>query len=418
MDSVIHHDGPVADPFEIPKRIAEAGTSPVLFRNPFRTGEDVVSNLLATKGALARCLGVDERELLRHIGRVSAKPSGTYREVGMDVYAGKGRARRPVLPAFQYYRSDAGRYVTSSIVIAKDPETSFVNMSVHRLLALDGNRFAVRMVEGRHLHRIFLKRKKAGEDMPVAVLVGAVPEVIFAACCQLEWGQSEVLMASSLSGGTLPVVSPPGLDFSVPAEAEYMLVGRISREETAPERQVDVLGTLDAQRSQPVVRISRVYCKSDPVFHAILPGGYEHKVLMGTPRAAAVWSALEGAGIEVMDIGMTPGSGGWLHCVISIKKNRATESRDAIMTAFNAHRSLKGVIIVDEDVNPNDYESVDFALATRLRAKGQLMAFHELRGSTLDPSANQETYATMKWGLDLTLGPKDERGRFKRESVA
>jgi len=412
MDSVMQVQGPFGDPFEVPRRILEAGTKPILFTNPFGDGRNVVSNAFATRERLALCLNVADAEFLRFLGRLTANPCGKYEGVDMDSFEKKGGG---ALPAFQYYRADAGKYVTSSVVLAEDPDSRFVNMSVHRMLVLNHGRFAIRMVEGRHLHRIFTKNKERGKDTPVAILVGCMPHVLIASCCQLEWGMSEMRLASALADGKLSVVEPPGLGFSVPTDTEYLLTGKISKDETVPEKQVDVLGITDAERAQPVVHIASFHQKQDPIYHAIMPGGYEHRVLMGVPRAAAIWSSLEKGGIDVRDVSLTPGSGGWLHCVISMRKKGATEGKDAVLTALLAHSSVKGVIVVDEDVDPNTYESIDFALATRLRSKGQLMTFEGLRGSTLDPSADRHSYATLKWGLDLTLEMGEEKNRFKKE---
>jgi len=416
--TVMQDEGPVADPYEVSLRIAKAGTTPILFKNAFGGGEEIVANIFASKDSVSNCLGIDGKKFLRDLGRMIANPAGSLRRAQMDLFQERKAGRGTGLPAFQYFRSDAGKYVTSSVLLAQDPDSQVVNMSVHRMLVLNDRSFAVRMVEGRHLHRIFMRHREKGQDTPVAILVGCMPEVMVAACCPLKWGKSEMQLASSLAGGQLSVVEPPGLDFSVPSGAEYLLVGSISRSELVPESQVDILGTPDAERRQPVVRISGFYAKESPLYHAILPSGYEHKTLMGVPRAAAVWTALEGRGIEVRGLVLTPGSGGWLHCVMSIKKKTRTDARDAILVALNAHGSVKGVVVVDEDINPEDYESIDFALATRLKERSQLIAYEGLRGSSLDPSADRESHATLKWGLDLTLDINEDKRRFMKEPIA
>jgi len=414
LGPVIQIDGRLDNQFEISRQITKAGTKPILFRRPFGGQEEIVANLYASKSEVALCLNLQEKEVLSLLGRTVAKPTGEYVKTDMGLFQ---ETKKSVLPTFQYYKSDAGKYVTSSVLVAQDPDTKFVNMSVHRMLVLNDRRFAVRMVEGRHLHRIFVRNKERGEDTPIAVLVGCMPEVMIAACCQSAWGETEMKLASALAGGSLDIVEPPGLDFAVPARAEYLMTGTISKDQVTPERQVDILGTLDSERRQPVVSVTGFFYKEDPIYHAILPGGYEHRVLMGMPRAAAIWVGLERRGIAVEDLSLTPGSGGWLHCVVSIKKKSKTDGKDAILTALNSHGSVKGVVVVDDDVNPNEYEDVDFALATRLSNKGQLMCFEGLRGSTLDPSADKESYATLKWGLDLTLELGSDRNRFRKERL-
>src|SRR4029078_13087337 len=55
------------------------------------------------------------------------------------------------LPVVTHFEKDAGPFVTSSIVFAKDQEKGNQNSSTHRLLRLDDRYMAIRMVEGRHL---------------------------------------------------------------------------------------------------------------------------------------------------------------------------------------------------------------------------------------------------------------------------
>jgi len=194
-------------------------------------------------------------------------------------------------------------------------------------------------------------------------------------------------------------------------------LGKVSKGKTAPEMMTDVLGTYDKLREQPVVEVSTVYYKEKPLCHAILPGGYEHVLLMGLPRAAEIRQALVERGIDAKDLILTPGSGGWLHCFISIKKKSASDAKDAILIALNAHSSLKGVVVVDDDIEVDDYESVEFALATRFGSKEQVIWLEGLRGSTLDPSASQSELTTIKWGLDLTLDMGADRRRFSKSEI-
>ena len=61
------------------------------------------------------------------------------------------------------FENDAGPYITSSIVYAKDQEKGNQNSSTHRLLKLDDKNMAIRMVEGRHLHKCFMYAKIMGK---------------------------------------------------------------------------------------------------------------------------------------------------------------------------------------------------------------------------------------------------------------
>jgi 3-polyprenyl-4-hydroxybenzoate decarboxylase len=78
----------------------------------------------------------------------------------------------------------------------------------------------------------------------------------------------------------------------------------------------------------------------------------------------------------------------------------------AIAAAFEGHRSLKHVVIVDLDVDPYDPAEVEWAIATRFQADRDLLIFADQPSSSLDPSAQQvpgKKARTAKMGLDATV---------------
>ncbi|WP_415281948.1 UbiD family decarboxylase domain-containing protein [Candidatus Nitrososphaera sp. FF02] len=85
------------------------------------------------------------------------------------------------VPIVTHFEKDAGAFVTASIVFAKDGERGNQNSSTHRLLRLDEKHMAIRMVEGRHLHKCFTYARDHGEDLKVAIAVGVHPAVSIAA---------------------------------------------------------------------------------------------------------------------------------------------------------------------------------------------------------------------------------------------
>ena len=60
------------------------------------------------------------------------------------------------------------------------------------------------------------------------------------------------------------------------------------------------------------------------------------------------------------------------------------------------------VTVVDDDIDPNDAESVEYAMATRFQADKDLVILKNLRGSSLDPSSDQKKLKTAKLGIDAT----------------
>jgi UbiD family decarboxylase len=157
-----------------------------------------------------------------------------------------------------------------------------------------------------------------------------------------------------------------------------------------------------------------MYSKQDQVFHSIMPGGYDHFLMMGMPREPIILEAVEKAVPKVGSVRLTEGGCSWLHSVISIKQQKQGDAKNAIMAAFGAHPSMKRVVAVDLDVDIFDDRQVEWAIATRFQADRDLKVVHGARGSTLDCSAVDGL--TSKMGIDATIpvGREDEFLKIKK----
>ncbi|MBO3769618.1 MAG: UbiD family decarboxylase [Thermoproteota archaeon] len=411
LDSNIHSED------NLPKTIRKADPRTVLFERPLDDKDPLIANLYSTREKVERLMGIDRGRLFEQMVNAKKRLVRPIEKTGGWVENSSKPDRISKIPILKYYEEDAGKYITSSIIVAKDPEDGVVNMSVHRLLYLGSNRFAVRMVEGRHLHQIFVKHKNMGVDLKVAVLIGTPVHVILSASTQLPKEVSEIEYAGALNNKPLEVSYFDGSDIPVPLESEYVFESRIRIDVTAREWMTDILCLPDKPRDQPIMEVDRVYFSVNPIYHAILPGGLEHKFLMGYPAEVKIREKLVENDIEVKDVWLSSGSGGWLHCFVSILKKSDDEPRRVISLVMEAHRSVKGVIVVDDDIDPRSYEDVDFALATRFQEKEKFYFFEKVRGSSLDPSSDQEKLLTSKWGLDLTLPIGIDRKRFLRSKM-
>ncbi|MBO3762820.1 MAG: UbiD family decarboxylase [Thermoproteota archaeon] len=414
--------GPFSSDSEVSKLIFNNMNTPIWIDEPFGEKNTLVSNIFSSKQILSYALKCSEKDLLdtfsKAIKETLAERSKLHikKQNVKNNFLEINELNRKIMPFFQYFEGDKGPYITSSIVIAKNDELDYINASIHRLLVVNKKNLVIRMVEGRHLHKIYEKNRRDGKDTEVAILIGTSPSLLLSAATTLPLGVSELVLASKLKSAEIEVTEDITENFIVPTETEYIILAEISKDEFAEERMADILLTYDALRKQPVVKIKRIYIRDDSIYHAILPGGLEHKLLMGFPRMAAIKHALTEKGIKVRDVTLTPGSGGWLHAVVSIEKINESDGKETIITILNEHRSVKGVIVVDDDIDVSSYEDIDFAIATRLKGRNQIVWIDGLRGSTLDPSANQVDQTTIKWGLDLTLKDIDKT-KYKKARI-
>jgi anhydromevalonate phosphate decarboxylase len=361
-------------------------------------GARAVMNVTANRQALSLALGIDEREIVRKLS--GATYNGTVAEEGALTMKKPDLAKIPVM---HHFPKDAGRYITAGIVFAHYGGVR--NASIHRMLVLDDHRVAARLVEGRHTHVMLGKALAEGKRLPVAVTIGTHPAVTFASCTRVPEGM-ELPYAAELLGGEIAVKRCRNGVF-VP-DAEIVLEGYIGADRTDEGPFVDITGTYDPVRREPVIEFTGMHLKRDFIYHGILPGGNEHKVLMGAPYEPTIFRAVAGV-TRVRNVVLTRGGCGYLHAVIQIKKSTQGDAKNAIMAAFAAHTSLKHVVIVDEDINPDDPEDVEYAIATRVSGDRDIMVISGVRGSSLDP-CQLEDGTNVKVGVDATivLGREDD----------
>ena len=385
---------------------------PVLFRalTGF-TGRSAVSGVCAQRQHFAAALGCTVPDLIHRMADALANPipppvldSGPCQEVVEE------QVDLTRLPIPRYRFDDGGRYVTSGVAVIKDPDLGR-NISFHRLMLLDERRFAVRLVEGRGTHTAM---GKVAGDLPVAIAIGCPIQVLLAAAMSPPKGVDELSIAQAMI--STPLVQCQTVDLKVPAEAELILECRITHTLTDEGPFPDLTETMDIVRRQPVVEIDRITHRRDPIFHALLPGGMEHKNLMGMPREPTMFAAVNEV-CHCTGVYVTPGGTSWLHAVVQIEKQHEEDGRRAIRAAFQGHTSLKHVVVVDMDVNLYDSADVEWAIATRFQADRDLVILTDQPSSSLDPSAVQtpgQKARTSKMGLDATAPLGEARRGYER----
>ncbi len=377
------------------------GSKAILFQNIKENKFRVVSNLVGTKKRFALAVGTTEDKIhdkvsyaINHASRPKIVTKAWFMENhSRDLYD---------LPIITHFEKEPGAFITSSVIYTQNQETGTQNSSFHRLLRLDEHHLSVRMVEGRHLHRSFMYAKERGEDLRVAITVGVHPAVSIAGAYQADWGKDELETANVLLNKKLALAMGPFSGMLVPSEAEIVLEGRILKDRTHKEWMVEMLRTYDFKREQPVFELERMYYRNEPIFHDILSGYAEHRLLMGMPIEAKLNKNLRQSMPQIRRVVLSDGGCNWLHAIVQISKKKESDGKMAIDAAFGAHKSLKHVIVVDDDINPLNPVEVEYAIATRFQADKKLVIVPKVRGSSLDPSSDQKNLLTTKMGIDAT----------------
>jgi len=415
---VIHVKEEVSPKLEVSAIMKEFDRGPILqFEKVKRHNAKIVAGACGTRQRICWALGVDAENLyqsLVHAWRFPKKPR-TLKEGPVEEVVEKPRLSR--LPILTHFERDAGSYITSAIISARSPDGKIENVSIHRLQVLDDSHLAIRLVP-RHLFKLWSMAKEEKEDLDVAITIGNHPAVMLAACSPASFGLSEFGVANVLLKNRLRLTECENVNAYAPADAEIVLEGKISTDEEVVEGPlVDITGTYDVQRSQPTVELVGMMHRRDHIYQALLPSGTEHKILMGLPHETMIWEAVSKVVPVVKAVNLSDGGCGWLHAIISIEKQVDGDAKNALAAAFSAHPSLKHAIVVDTDIDVFNLQEVEWAIATRFQAKEDLLMIPNARGSTLDPSADQETGLTTKLGIDATRPFAKSREKFQLAKI-
>ncbi len=299
-------------------------------------------------------------------------------------------------------------YITSSVFTACS--RGVCNASVHRIM-VSPDYAAVRLVP-RHLHRML---EESGGSIPVAISIGVHPLIILAAASSPAYGVFELYMAPRLLRAPLTVCRTPLYRLPIPCGASYVVEGVLGPQRADEGPFVDILGIPDTVRKEPVLNVKRVYINKEfhPYHYIVVPGSCEHMLLMGFPREASIFLAVSKVTVPVK-VRLTPSSGMWLHAIVSIRKRVEGEAVNAGLAALAAHPSLKLVIVVDDDIDPDNPLEVEWAMATRVRWGRDVTVIGGARGSSLDPSSLNAL--TDKVVIDATA-PLEGRERFSRKGT-
>ena len=393
----------VSTQYEMAAILKELEPRTVLFENVSDSGFRVIGNLFPTKNSFADYLEIPIHEIIPRLSEAIKQHSKP--RIISEAPCQENIILDPDLddlPILRHFENDGGNYLTSGVFLARHP-THGQNADFHRGMQFSRTEMAIRVVSGRHFARFL---DDLGE-VDVAVCIGSAPNVLAAAATSVEIGLDELEIANALE--PLCVVKGVTVDVTLPAEAEIVLEGTVHRDKRHVEGPfVDLTETLDIIREEPVFEVKAITHRRDALWHALLPGGLEHKLLMGMPREPTIFNKVNQV-VRCLDVNVNPGGCSWLHAVVQIEKQSEEDGRRAIEAAFAGHRSCKHVFVVDEDINIYDPLAVEWALATRFQGDRDMILLDKEPGSSLDPSAEPGTKLTTKIGFDLTK-PLGEAG--------
>ncbi len=395
-------------------------------------GWQLVSQVVTDRRKWAIGLGVDEGAVIATLIERLATPRAPVMVEAADapvkqvVLTGK-EADLTRLPAMWTSEEDPGPYIAAGMAILKDPDTGQRNMSYHRqqVLGPDSSGF---LICPRHALRIYQKYQDRKEAMPVAIVVGAHPAILFAAGYTTRFGVDELAIAGGLLDDPIRLVTCETVDIEVPADAEMIIEGEILPDAMTEEGPFgEVTGGYAEEGSTEIFRLRAITHRKDPLFYGMHSGAP-----MGDPQSITgicVEVALhehlakvEG-GLDILDIRCL-GVSGLMAVVIKLRPRFAGQAKTALMAALSSpYLHPKLAIAVDEDIDAADLRQVFWSMTTRVHAERDVTRIENTRIWSLDnvsdivPGMSPMYRIGTKLMIDATLPPltqPDERAKFER----
>ncbi len=380
----------------------------VVVENPIGFDAPWVANIFSDRARIARIAGaapgtgpnsfndVWQRCEAHPLASVIV-PTGAVQQVvvqGAEVDAG-------ALPISRHFEHDAGRYISSGILICKDPDTGVRNLSYQRLQLKGPDRFGVSLHSRGHIWEHLARCEARGKNLEVAILIGAHPAIYLAAAAKVAMEVDEMDIAGAMLGSPIELVRCKTIDVEVPADAEYVIEGEILagvHEDEGPFGEYTGYSTSRSTRNVFVVKaITR---KAKPVYLDIIPGySMEHLLLGRAAKEAHVFSRLKEMVPNLKALNY-PRSGTHFHAYISLKKSAEGQARHALMLLMGLDNYIKLAVAVDADVDVFNEEEVLWAIATRFQADTDLFTVPKVLCNRLDPSSVDGMSA--KLALDAT----------------
>jgi UbiD family decarboxylase len=391
---------PVDPKYEVSTLMKMLDGRALIFDHVKGSSMPIIANICSTRDLVATGLGIGRDQIITRLTDAIDHPKKPrvieaegYEDVGADL--GK-------LPILTYYPKDGGPYISSGIIASNDNEYG-VNLSYHRAQVLAKDSLVLRILE-RHFDAYI---KRGLKDF--AICISSPMQVLVSAAISADIGISEVDIANALE--ETPLLR---LDGHLVPPSDIVITAELTGDLQDEGPFLDLTETFDIIRKQRVARVKKIYVRKGAMYHALLPGALEHRVLMGMPREPTIYREVAKV-CDVKDVLVTPGGCSWLHGAISIHKKNPDDGLKAIEAAFKGHKSMKHVFVVDDDIDIHDPNEIEWAMATRFQADKNMVMRRE-KGSSLDPSSDMDTQMTCKVGFDLTI-PEGSKKEFKRPTV-
>jgi UbiD family decarboxylase len=266
---------------------------------------------------------------------------------------------------------DNGPYITAGHWITKDPDTGQRNVGNYRGLVKGPDRTGLMTGTPQDLSNQWEKCRRRGIPLEVAIVVGTLPAVSYAATQKVPPEVDEIALAGGLMGAPVEMIKCKTVNLEVPATSEIVLEGIIPTnymEEEGPYG--ESMGYIDPRTLSMVFELKCVTHRKDPIWVSIISQvtPSESSKIKAMGMATLIKRYLVGKGFDSVQevhlieplVNLRP------YVAVSLKKRNDQEPWDVMQGILDyGDRVGKMVVAVDEDINVKDPVAVTWAITHR-----------------------------------------------------
>ncbi len=353
------------DRADVPKRVRDEErrrNRALVFRRVRDADATIVGNLYGSAKRVCRSLSARNYvALFARLDRAIANPAALVRRGGAQddsrITSTPDLAR--LLPVMRYSRDDATPYLTSGILLARDPSTGAHHVCFVRMSVAGGNKLLVNPATSR-IRRIVEETLGRGGSLDVAILVGAPSEVTLMACVNAGEGVDKLAVAQALGGDGLAYTDDP---LPLPLSTEYAMTGRIVPNYEREGPVGDQKGLYSLRERNPVCLVDAIRVRREPRFHSISGGVSREHVELVTLGPRAMLERLRRETPELLRYELPFYAGGRLAVLVVADGFRPAALAERLWRIS----SVRGFVAVNRDVGARSASEVLWAIVERAR---------------------------------------------------
>jgi UbiD family decarboxylase len=300
-------------------------------------------------------------------------------------------------PVPTFWPGDGGRFIgTGDVTFTASPDTGRINVGCYRQMLHGPNRVGLYCSPGKHG---LLDREACwarGEPCEVVAAYGIDPVLFMLAAQSFSADESELDVAGGIMGRPIELTKAEFVSLPIPANAEFVIEGLLRPGDVMPEGPLgEFTGYYGRERSpQPVMEVLAIHHRKSPIFTHALMARYpscEIGSYYAIMRSARILDDLERIGVPgvVAAYSHPAAASGWGMVVVSMQQKYAGHSAQVLGLAAQCPAAAyytKWVIVVDEDIDPSDFNDVLWPLSTRCHPSEDIDILRNTWSTGLDPS--------------------------------